>query len=95
MRPGHNSSRRLEEGGQAHPEIEVVLVAAAKGQLIDEDGPQREPLAPCLAQNARNLVAPTTSGGNHAGLKRAHKVATHLMGRLHLLLLRSSLRYEE
>ena len=63
MRPGHNSSRRLEEGVQAHPEIEVVLVAAAKGQLIDEDGPQRELLArdqplvgtaPCTSKMALN-----------------------------------------
>ena len=52
MRPGPNASRRLEEEVQTHPEIEVVLVAATPGQLIDEDGPQREPLVPCLAQSA-------------------------------------------
>ena len=90
MRPGHNSSRRLEEGVQAHPEIEVVLVAAAKGQLTDEDGLRREPLVPGLAHSARHLVVPTTSGGHRAGLKRAHKEATHLMGRPLLLSLRSS-----
>jgi hypothetical protein len=62
-----------------------VLVAAAKGQLIDEEGPQREPLVPDLAHSAGYLVVPTTSGGNRAGTKRAHKDATHLMGRLNLL----------
>jgi hypothetical protein len=62
----------FEEGVQTHPEIEVVLVAAAQGQLIDEAGPQREPLVPCLAESAGiwsrpQLLLVTARAWPHAG----------------------------
>jgi hypothetical protein len=41
MRPGHNSCR-LEKGLEPDAQVSAVLVLVEQGQLVDEDGPQRE-----------------------------------------------------